>query len=302
MTIAVGLMTGNAAILCADSQEVVSDYSKGTTQKIRVTTFFDKWRIGIAGSSDNSNYLDAFEDEMQRTVGKIPDFDYARIVNTIEVTLRGFHKTHIWPLPKDERPTMEMLLAIQGIKPHPSRALLFAHRTLLQPVRGYRGIGIGSYLSDYLAKGLDPYGTGKGIRGEVYNSSTEEMARFGVFLVDQVKRSINGCDGETVVAIFGGDGKLTWLPSFEVKDIEGWFESFRNDTRPLFRIVSNAELDDDVFKQRMSQFEVDMRLLRAKQAKDSETMRKRREDFFKAQTSLLKKQLKVKPSASGKSK
>jgi hypothetical protein len=286
MTIAIGFMTGNASILCADSQEVVSDYAKTTTQKIRTTTFFENWRLGITGSGDDTTFMDMFEHDLQMSLGKIREFDYAKIVETIETKLRNFHKVHIWPMPKDERPSFELLIAVQGIKPHGSRALLYTHKTTVVPVH-YRSVGIGSYLADYLSSKLDV--AGNGIDPLVYNSPTEELERFGVFLVQQIKSAIHGCDGETLVATFRGDGTLKWTLGEEVREIESWFSSFHSNIVPLLRLVSHAETPDEEFKQSMHQFNADMNLLRVRQARDSSTHSKRFDEFLKAQAKVSKK-------------
>jgi hypothetical protein len=79
MTIAVGFMTRNAVILCADSQEVVSDYTKTTTQNIRTTTFFNNWRIAVVGSGEDTTYIDAYYKDLQMKLGEVQDFDYVCI-------------------------------------------------------------------------------------------------------------------------------------------------------------------------------------------------------------------------------
>src|ERR1019366_4053511 len=88
MTIGIGFTTGDAVILCADTQETVSDYTKTTTQKIRVTTFFNNWRLAISGSSDASQYIELFEHEVWNALCNAgTDFNYARSVNIIKATL-----------------------------------------------------------------------------------------------------------------------------------------------------------------------------------------------------------------------
>jgi hypothetical protein len=103
VTIAMGFMIGDAVILCADSQEVISDYAKTTTQKIRNTTFYNNWRLGIAGSADDSTYLDAYYSELQMKLSKVQQFDYVQITKIIKEELISFYKKHIWAAPKDER-------------------------------------------------------------------------------------------------------------------------------------------------------------------------------------------------------
>src|SRR5208282_837741 len=93
MTIAVGFTTGDAVVLCADSQETVSDYSKTTTQKIKTTTFFNNWRLAIVGSSNASQYIELFEHELLKRLGSAgEDFNYVRTVDIIRATLHQIHK------------------------------------------------------------------------------------------------------------------------------------------------------------------------------------------------------------------
>ena len=60
MTIVVGFLTGDATILLTDSQEVISDYSKTTTQKIQLMNYYGNWRLGIAAAADDATYATAF--------------------------------------------------------------------------------------------------------------------------------------------------------------------------------------------------------------------------------------------------
>ena len=212
----------------------------------------------FTGAGDDSAFMDTFEHDVQMGLGNIREFDYSKIVETIETKLRNFHKRHIWPIPKDERPSFDLLIAVQGIKPHGSRALLYTHKTAVLPAH-YRSVGVGSYLADYLSRNLDV--TGNGIESLVYNSSTEEMERFGIFLIHQIKSAIHGCDGETLVATFRGDGTMKWTLGEEVREIESWFSSFHGNIVPLLRLVSHAETPDREFKQSMGQFNADMNLL-----------------------------------------
>jgi len=219
-------------------------------------------------------------------LGKFHEFDYSKIVETIKIKLLNFHKMHIWPIPKDERPSFELLIVLQGIKPQGSRALLYTHKTAVLPVH-YRSIGVGSYLADYLSSKLDV--SGNRIESLVYNSSTEEMERFGVFLIQQIKSAIHGCDGETLVATFRGDGTMKWMLGEEVHEIESWFTAFHSNAVPLLRLVSHAEVSDEEFRESLQQFNADMNLLRARQARERVSYNKRFDEFLKAQAKVRKK-------------
>lgn len=290
MTIVVGFLTGDATILLTDSQEVISDYSKTTTQKIQLMNYYGNWRLGIAAAAEDATYATAFCNDLQMYLSRVKEFDHSAIVKGIEAKLQEFYKRYVWTTPKDERPYFQMLIALQGIKPQGSRALFYTHKNLLLPVHGYQSIGIGCHVADFVSRRLDISGNGRAIEGVVYNTPTEEMARFGVFVLDQVKSAVDGCDGETLGAIFYGDGTFRWLLGVEVKEIESWFTAFYNDQLPLLRLVSHPETDDDEFERRLLQFNAGMRLLRTRQARDAQTSSKRFAKFLEAQEKADKQQ------------
>jgi hypothetical protein len=115
------------------------------------------------------------------------------------------------------------------------------------------------------------------------------MERFGVFLIQQIKSAIYGCDGETLVATFRGDGTMKWMLGEEVREIESWFTAFYSNAVPLLRLVSHAEVSDEEFRESLQQFNADMNLLRARQARESVSYNKRFDEFLKAQANVRKK-------------
>lgn len=279
VTIGVGVMLGAAAILCADSQEVVSDYAKTTTQKIR-TLHCPQWRVGVLGAGDSA-CIDLFQEEIWRKF-PLSRFDYGEMVRIIRETVREIHEQHVWPRQGSSNPpSFQMLIALQGLNPG-SRGLLYSQDSVVLPVDGYKSIGIGAYLSDYLHERLYP-------NQSVYQTPTDEAARIEVSILDEVKSAIHGCDGETLVAIFHGDGTFRWLLGQEVEEIESWFRIFHGNELPIFQSVANPEMNTTEFEHRLRQFEADVKRLRVGQARDAQTHKERYEAFVKAQTHAMKK-------------
>lgn len=219
MTIAIGFLTGDGAVICADSQEMIGSYGKSTAQKIRTTDFFNNWRLVIAGASDQAHYIDLFQDEVVRQLIGTQTFDYGRVVSIIKATLHKIHKQHIW-LRRSGQPQLQLLIGIQGIDP-PSRGLLWTEEAVVLPVQEYRSIGIGTYAADAIWDRLFP------TRGLIYNSRVEIAANFGIYMLRQIKKAVQGCDGFTLVAILK-DGKLRWVPPDEVVLVERASEVYDN--------------------------------------------------------------------------
>jgi len=280
MTIAIGFMLGNAAVICADSQEVVSDYAKTTTQKIYTLHSPQKWRIGLVGAGDTA-CIELCNEEISRKISSLQAFDYRAMLAIVRETIRDIHEQHIWPRQAADRPTFQMLIALQGINPG-ARALLFSQDNIVLPVHDYNSIGIGTYLADYLLDRIYP------THGWDYGSSAEETAMNAVFVLQQVKSAIHGCDGETLVAIFRGDGTFRWIIGSEVAQIEAWFNEFHGSTSFL-RSLFTREVADKEFDRELLQFVANMKLLRTRQAQNAETQAKRYADFIRAQEEAFKK-------------
>ena len=241
MTIGIGFTTGDAAILCADTQETVSDYTKTTTQKIRVTTFFNNWRLAICGSADAAQYIELFESEVGSALcnaGK--DFNYARSVKIIKATLHKIHKQYIWLRHGSEgRPQLQFLIAIQGINPNPSRSLLISRDGALYPVPShdhYASIGVGYHMAQAIKDRLLPDA------GMIYNSPTEVIANYGIYILWHVRKSIVGCDGNTLVLILQ-NGNYRWMTYEEVSEIENTIQMLYPLQRELLSSLFNPAID-----------------------------------------------------------
>jgi 20S proteasome alpha/beta subunit len=292
MTIAIGFMLGYGAVLCADSQEVVGDYAKTTTQKIQTLHAPGKWRIALVGAGDAA-CIELCNEEVMRKIGALTAFDYQKMVDILRSTIREIHEQHVWPRQAADRPWFSMLIALQGIDPA-ARALFFTQDSIVLPVDHYKSIGVGSYLADYLHDRIYP------TPGWDYKSTPEEVARNAIFILDEVKSAIQGCDGETIVAIFNGDGTFRWVIGSEVEQIEGWFDEFHNSSTLLRSLFSRPDISDEDFNRELLQFNANMKLLRARQSKDAETHTRRYAEFIKAQKKAFKSA--SKQSTSGKSK
>ncbi len=241
MTIAIGFTTGNAVILCADSQETISDYTKTTTQKIKTTTFFDNWRLAIAGSSNTSHYLELFEQEVVKRLGKAgQEFDYPRTVDIIRDTLQQLHKKHIWPRGNNsDKPVLQFLIGIQGIKPTVSQDLLHCVDTAVCHVPAYdhyASIGVGYHMAKAIKDRLLPDA------GIIYNSPAEVIAGYGIYMLWHVKQSVVGCDGNTLVLIMQ-HGKYRWMTQEEVGEIEYVVQRLYPNQRQLLSALFNPSVD-----------------------------------------------------------
>jgi len=281
MTIAAGFMNGGSVILASDSRELIGNYAKKTTQKIKITDYYNNWRFGIVGASDDAHYVDLFEADLSRELFKINTFDYSKIHSIIRATLHRIHKQHIWPRPKGDRPRFSTLIVIQGQKPTPSRSLLVTEESALLNVREYKSIGIGSYMADYLHR------QAMATIGGTYNASTDFLQNLAVFILQEVKNSVEGCDDESLVATFDGvNGNFRWFTNDEVKEREKWADGYHLAEAELFRAFLNPAISVKQFTDQVATFRDRVKREKAGQMKD---IARRWEAFMKWQASRQKK-------------
>lgn len=260
VTLVTGFLTGNATILCADSQEVVGDYSKSSTQKIRVSNHHNNWVMAIGGAGDAAN-IDYFEHKLAVNLATVQEFDYQKIIETIESTLYSIHEQHIWPDPNGDRDEFQTLIALQSINPTKRRALLWTHKTKVIPIREYKSIGVGNHLADYIYSQLFPR------IGTIYNSLPEQVANLGVYMVQEVKGGIQGVDGETNVLIFYGDsGDMRWMIYDELAEVESWMNHFHLAQLPLMMAIANPRMRQKEFEDELRLFQIKMAQIKEAQA------------------------------------
>ncbi|MGD0164503.1 MAG: hypothetical protein ABSB39_18700 [Candidatus Sulfotelmatobacter sp.] len=240
MTVVAGFVNPSVVVLAADSREVISDYSKRRTKKIRVYENAT-WRIGIAGSSDHSAYLDLFEQELVDKLRIAQETDGPKLFSLIKGTVHQIHKQHIWPRRWD-RPSIQMLIAVQSLNPEDGApSLIVTEDSAVLRVSGYRCVGIGQHMADYLAKAIFPFDD------DIRESPPERLVNAGVFLIREVKKAIHGCDDETNVAVFSRNGEFKFCNMFELAMIDNWLTTLAYSNAQLFKAVVNPHMDEDKF-------------------------------------------------------
>jgi hypothetical protein len=238
MTIAAGFSAGGSVILCADSEETISDYAKSAAQKIFTCSFGDSWRLAIAGAGDAS-LIELFQEELTRRIAG-DQFDYGGIHQKIEFTLRQIHKLHVWPRTGGNQTSFQLLIALQWKDPG-GAALFVTQESVLLPVHGFQTIGIGKYLADYLLTRIYA-------QGEIYKARSEEVMRVAIFVLDQVKSAIQGCDGQTHLFVMNAvDGSERYVVGPEVTMIEHEFQVFNQGQTRLFRAFALPTMPREAF-------------------------------------------------------
>jgi hypothetical protein len=263
VTLIAGFLTGSCVVLAADSEEVISDYAKASTQKIRVTDCFGNWRIAIAGAGDGT-YIDLFEQMLARRLFTIQQFEFEKITGIIRATLHEIHKKHIWPRHGDQRVSFQAIIALQGCGEKKGRGLFYTSDSAMLAVDGslgFKTIGVGSYLADYIIKRSTPDYT------TIYNMPPSQVMNLAAHVLAQVKSSdcgIQGVDGETNVLVMDGiTGSMRWMmDKQEVKAAEEWLETYHRLQLPLMMAIANPHLPQNEFDRILETFRAQVAGLR----------------------------------------
>jgi hypothetical protein len=216
MTLVAGLSGFGGLVVFSDTQETVQGYAKKQMDKI------DFWTSGpsgpglLMGGAGSAIHIEKLNQWIGPTVagnvreGRDSDF----IIKHIEEAVAEFFKEHIWIRPVNDRPELEMLLALQ---PNGSPATLFhiAEGVMTMVAGHFKAIGIGSYLADFLFNKLSEFG-----------QDEAEMIAIAAYILKEVRTNIDGCGLEGAIWILRPDGTRDLFAKEEIDELEGFIDLF----------------------------------------------------------------------------
>jgi hypothetical protein len=192
MTIALGMRCMDGMVLCTDSLEL-DGISKRFVNKLWVYEVQhlgqQEWGIAIASAGDG-DLADSFNDGLKDVLGNC-DFDEVKLMALLRAAIREVRISY----PEAE---FGFIASIYGNPKLYSKMFRVMDRSShFGPVTRYQAIGVGGGLANYLLS-------------QFYSLSitVKEATRLGVFILQQVKASTEGCDGPTSVVTCGGLGEI----------------------------------------------------------------------------------------------
>jgi 20S proteasome alpha/beta subunit len=266
VTIAAGFVCYDGMVLCADTQEVISGYTKNETEKIR------QWKdqglcIAIAGSGD-TELIEALSQRIEHELTGDYSPQKARFSEEcrqiVEKTLVGFFNTAIRPwaaFPRDERPAMPDLLILLGVS---------------NQVNEYDCLFKTSGTS---VRELDPAGecigtgilTAKGLIERLYSpfDSLEDLILMASYILYHTKRWTDGCGGDTHVIVSSVKNSFFGCPFSrdEIKVLENMFEEFDDMTKYLLLGFANPNTKAAKFKNQAKDIQGRLSEIKAKNAR-----------------------------------
>lgn len=224
----------NGAILAADSEETVGGYAKRSVQKLEVWSQ-PTFTYARAAATDSGSYADMLTWELDDMIRKFEVYDPEAKFNAVKELLVAFYSKHMWPRPANEAPQIQLLILFQ---PRPKTKGGFAGRPLLlhtsetsvNVVRnGYKSIGVGSYLADFILDRMLDFGAEK-----------NHMLAVAAYVFKQVSENIVGVGKEPAIHYFGIDGGREYLYGDFLAHLESLTTEADDVLKRVFHHVTNV--------------------------------------------------------------
>jgi hypothetical protein len=231
VTAIIGLRGFPGVVLCADSEETISGYSKKQVDKIEQWVH-EPFRFSI-GAAGCGHYADMLAASIAEELLKVDTFDLARIHGAIQSELLAFHETHIWPRVNQESAVESSVQLIIVVQPLPSGQveIIETKETAVLPLtkRCYVSIGVGSHLADYILE-------------RVFTPSSGEAHILAAahYVLREVTDNIAGCGKEPNIALYRNDGTTDWLFFEEVEQLEDALDSWADIHKKTFSAVTDT--------------------------------------------------------------
>jgi hypothetical protein len=256
-------------IICADTQETITGYSKIDTQKI--TVYADapgKYNVVFTGAGD-SVLIDTFIDSVIDSLSQKELQGHTRVGSEIKSCLVQSFRDHIVPwasFPRDDRPTVELLI---GVQCETSTRLYHFEGTGFSHCTSPKCIGTGVALANSLIRQLFT---------NILPISQAFLA--ATYILRQCKRWVDGCGGNTdIITLAAGNLKLSRVPSSDVAELERHFDEFLTYIHPMLITIADSKVNEDQIDQVVRQFRLNILGLRGRFMQT--------EDFFRRLEDLL---------------
>lgn len=240
MTVCAGFKSSYGVVLCADSQETVGAMKFDAPKLVirpQIGTRKDKVRMLFAGAG-HGPFIDRLVTEMWRAATRGPSMEMEDVVGRIEDANIEWHRK-IWQVfAQKDRPTAHLLFAVYT--PRRPVRLYRAIGPIINEVEDYAFVGYGEELGSFLAKNFRP--AFEQIEGDVSAS---------LFILENVKKYVDSCGGDTQIAALMLDGSIQELRAYDAGQLSEGFSSIASTLYFLFgeAITLDGPADfDDVAK------------------------------------------------------
>lgn len=236
VTICAGFKSQFGVVLCADSQETIGAMKFDAPKLVirpEIGFASDKVRMVFAGAGDGP-FIDKLVNEMWKAAIAGPVTEFDKILERIEDKNLQVHEK-IWRVyPKDDRPQAHILFAILAAEESPR--LFKAAGPVINEVENYAFVGIGLELGTFLAENFRPDSV-----------EVEQDVSAALFILENAKRYVDSCGGDTQLAALMIDGSILTLERWKADELSKGFSDISLALYYLFGHAINLEYPSNRF-------------------------------------------------------
>lgn len=141
VTIALGILCRDGAVLASDSQETTHGYWKRRQTKVAHITIGAKQDLSlVVAGAGRAGYVDAIVEELIEASSEA-EGHWDNTLGAIKKTLVAFHRTHVIPYQSD-LPEVPLVFALQKGRHLP--VLFVTDRSTIAPAQAFAAVGIGA--------------------------------------------------------------------------------------------------------------------------------------------------------------
>lgn len=282
----IGAFELSDVVLFADRQESISDYAKWDANKISYFESIGAYRVVMAGAGD-SEFIDMIWEQFLG-VAKMQNLPGARGVKELVLrTVSRITRKCILPYPRNDRPWVDLIWAIQQTSQHPAGMedltwgidLFHTQGLAVNQIRNRYFSGnprlLVQYLSDAFLDGL--------IIG------TEEAEALAVYLLWEAKEYDPTCGKHSDVITLKRGGGVRRLSRGEVNYWEEHFSHLKASYKLLPLLSCSTPLTEGIYGDRLQRFLTTMKTLKREQKKMRISIADRRSQLERKLTAALRK-------------
>lgn len=236
MTIIAGFKCFQGIVLCADTQETISNLSKRNVPKLRFEPSSgphhgDRLAAIFCGAGENGAFIDKLVETAWEDAQLATSLDEAccEMEKSIKSTYQEFGQVY----QAGYCPSAEL---IYGIKMHNACRLFSAHGPIVNEKNEYEASGAGYYMADFLAKRM--FGT---------HLTLHQCVILAAYILLQAKEHVDGCGGESHIAVLREEGVSGKVDRYRVEAMTELIEFADGYSGELLLNAANAQLKSAEF-------------------------------------------------------
>jgi hypothetical protein len=256
VTIAAGFKASDGFVLCADTQESGSAFKRRVPKlEIRpnpeTATGKEQCKIIVTGAG-SSSFVDSLIEEIWKGAKRASESKLDEVTGRITAALIE-HYRKIWSIyPKQTNPqllpTADLMFAVWTKE---GSGLYLARGFDVNPVLSYGAVGCGDELAQYVCEPMI-----------LPQMNTRQVLFLAIYMLEQVKKNVLDCGGESHIAVLQNDGSVSVLPPLGAYVVGNHLAAFDRSLGHLLLAVVDDQITDKMFKHGFTIFRDEITRLR----------------------------------------